>query len=233
MSLVFELEADLVVLCDFDGTITGIDTVVFILTKFAQGDWKVFDKQYENGEINLEECLRKQFSLVRASERQILDELENSVFLRPNFGELVEYCKRNSIPLMIVSAGLDFVIKHFLDLNGWQHSVATYTPKTKFSTTGIEFIFPRLFDEKASNFKEDLVRHYKVQGKRVVYIGDGVADYPAAKNADFPFAIKGSRLAKICEGVGLSCENITDFKEIVEAVQRMVGARPASSTERI
>ena len=112
-----------VVLCDFDGTITKIDTAEFVLAKFAHGNWQDFNKQLESSKITLEETLRMQFALVKASRAQILDALKNAVTFRPDFAELAEYCSKNSIPLVIVSAGLDFVIKHFLKLNGWENLV--------------------------------------------------------------------------------------------------------------
>src|SRR3989441_13109648 len=67
---------NLAVLCDFDGTITLNDTFEQILKKYATGDWKVFDQQYARGEINLQECLRKQGALVRTPEMVLIAELE-------------------------------------------------------------------------------------------------------------------------------------------------------------
>ena len=214
---------NLVVLCDFDGTITEIDTAEFVLSKFSEGDWRVFDKQFESGKITLEDCLKKEFALVSASEKEILNELRNVVTFRPHFEKLAEYCRKNSIPFIIVSAGLDFVIKHFLQLNGWHELVETYTAKTKYGAHGIEFTFPRLFDKTSANFKQDLVRRCKCHDKTVIYIGDGSGDYAAARDADYPFAIKGSRLASICEGHRMHCRVITDFQEVIEAINKVDG----------
>jgi 2,3-diketo-5-methylthio-1-phosphopentane phosphatase len=211
-----------VVLSDFDGTITRIDTAEHVLTRFARGDWRVFEKQYERGKITLEECLKKQFSLVTASQEEILDELDRVVTFRPNFEGLVRYCRKNRIPTVIVSAGLDFVINHFLRLNNWEGLVKTYMAKTKFRASGIDFDFPELFDPTSANFKQDLVRHYKTEGKKVVYIGDGSADYAAAGDADYLFAIKDSRLAALCKEHGMYCKTITDFKRVVETICTIV-----------
>lgn len=212
----------LVVLCDFDGTITTIDTAEFVLTRFAQGDWRQFDRQFENGEITLEECLAKQFSLVGASEKQILKELKDVVTFRPNFKKLAEYCTQNHTALILVSAGLDFVIEHFLKLNNCQDSVEVYAAKTAFTANGIRFTFPRLFDRTSDNFKHDIVRHYRRQGKSVMYVGDGTADWPAARDADYSFAIESSRLAKLCKSHGILCKNITDFQEVIEAIREIL-----------
>lgn len=81
------------VLCDFDGTIVDIDTCVYILEKFAGEDWRIYDKQFEKGEMTLEECLQNQFSTVVVPETRILDEIQLVTNVRIDFAELVEYCK--------------------------------------------------------------------------------------------------------------------------------------------
>jgi len=209
----------LVVLCDFDGTVLDIDTCVFILEKFAEGEWRIFDEQLEKGEITLEECLRKQFSTVRVSKKLILREVERVMSARPNFANLVEYCRANRRPLFLVSAGLDFVIKRFLELNSWRGLVDVYAPKARCTVNGIKFTFPKLFYAMSVSFKDDLVRYNKKQGKRVVYIGDGLADYHAARNADFSFAIKGSKLAELLRREGIPYKEISDFQEVVETIK--------------
>jgi 2-hydroxy-3-keto-5-methylthiopentenyl-1-phosphate phosphatase len=212
---------NLVVLCDFDGTITTIDTAEFVLARFAQGDFRAFDKQFERGELTLEECLNRQFSLVKASKTQILDELRDKVTFRPSFKRLAEFCKEERIPFLIVSAGLDFVIEYFLKLNNCLDLIEVIAPKITFGSSGIKFTFPRLADDGSANFKQDLVKSYKKQDKKVIYIGDGLADWEAAKCADYSFAIKGSRLAKLCRKHGIACRNITDFYEIIEAIRKI------------
>jgi len=209
----------LVVLCDFDGTVLDIDTCVFILEKFAEEEWRIFDEQLERGEITLEECLRKQFSTVRVPEKLILEETERVLSVRPNFEKLVEYCRAHRIPLILVSAGLDFVIKHFLELKGWHGLVEVYAPKARCTVYGIRFTFPKLFDKTSVSFKDDSVRYYKKQGKRVIYIGDGLADYNAARNADFSFAIHGSKLAELLNTDGIQHKEISDFEEVVETIK--------------
>lgn len=210
----------LVVLCDFDGTIAEIDTAVFILSKFSHGDWRALDRQYEHGEITLEDCLRRQFSTVSASKEEILDALEQAVTFRPNFESLARYCKSESIPFIIVSAGLDFVIHHFMRREGWEELVETYIPETQFRAKGIEFLFPKLSDKTSVNFKQDLVKHYRAMDKKVIYIGDGSADHAAAMSCDYPFAIKGSKLASLCTSQKKDCAVMTDFITVMEAIRR-------------
>jgi len=211
----------LAVLCDFDGTVTIIDTAEFVLARFAKGDFQVFNKLFEKGEITLENCLNKQFAMVKVSEKEIIDELDRKVVFRPNFRELAETCKQHEIPLVIVSAGLDFVIEHFLKLNDCLDLADVYSPTAKFGPDGITFTFPKLCDQSSINFKQDVVRHSKSQGKIVIFVGDGLADFPAAEDADEVFAIKDSRLSKLCRKTGVKCDEIMDFREVINAVNRL------------
>jgi 2,3-diketo-5-methylthio-1-phosphopentane phosphatase len=203
---------------DFDGTISKFDMAELVLTKFAKGDWKIYDRQLERGEITLEECINRQFSTVVASRREIIETLDKAADFRPGFGALVGFCQERRIPIVIVSAGIDFVIEHFAKVNGWQ-GVKIYAGRTTINGDSIKFDFPPLKEEGSANFKDDLVLRYKRTGRAVVYIGDGLSDFNAVEKADFIFAVAGSRLAKRCEDVGIERVEFNDFKLVVEALK--------------
>jgi 2-hydroxy-3-keto-5-methylthiopentenyl-1-phosphate phosphatase len=209
---------NLVVLCDFDGTITNIDTSEFVLARFALGDWRSFDEQYQHGEITLEECMVKQFALVRTSKKQMLKELNDVASFRPNFLKFAEYCRKNRIALIIVSAGLDFVIKYFLKQNHCLDLAEICSPETQFTDNIVTFKFLKPFDETSENFKQDCVRYYKIQGKKVIYLGDGTWDFPAAKEADIVFAIEGSKLSDLCKTHHVPFKSMTDFNEVIDII---------------
>ncbi len=210
---------NLAVLCDFDGTITLTDTFAYILKKYAQGDWKQYDAKYERGEISLRECVRKQGAMLKTPEMVLVAEMERVTGFRPNFDKLITYCRNNKIPIGIVSAGLDFVINHLLRMKGWNHLVKLYVAKAETTPDGIRFTFPRLRDKTSLDLKDDLVRFHKSKGRRVAYVGDGLWDLPALKLADYPFAVKGSRLAGLCRQENIPAREITDFQEVLTSLQ--------------
>ncbi len=213
------MQVSLAVLSDFDGTITLTDTYEYILKKYAQGDWRRFDGQYERGEITLQECVRRQGALVRTPEMVLVAEMERVIGFRPNFDKLVAYCRGNRVPLGVVSAGLDFVIKHLLRMKGWNNLVKLYVAKSQSTPEGIKFTFPRLRDKTSLSLKDDLVRFHQVRGRKVAYVGDGVWDIHALRLADYCFAIKGSRLAGLCRQQNVPAREINDFQEMVTAIQ--------------
>jgi len=63
------------------------------------------------------------------------------------------------------------------------------------------------------------------RGKKVVYIGNGVSDYPTARIADLAFAIKGSKLAQLCRNRGVACKEITDFQQVLDSIEDWVSRR--------
>lgn len=215
------LTMKIIVLCDFDGTIVNIDTAEYTLEKFAEGDWKTLDEKLDSGEMPLEECMRRQFMMVKVSRKRIIDELNSVVRVRSGFEDLVDHCQSRGISLTIASAGLDFYIRHFLRKRGLEDAIGLVVPRVSVTSDGVRFVFPRLRDPSSVNFKDDLVRHHRNQGKTVVYVGDGTTDFNAARIADFPFAVAGSKLAGLLSKHQLPHEEFTDFRNIVEALKRL------------
>ncbi len=212
---------DLVIVSDFDGTIVDIDTAEYVLEKFAKGEWRIYEKQFAKGEITLEECMQRQFSLVKASKRQILKELENIVHFRACFEKLAEYCAKHSFPLVVASAGLDFAIEHFLKLKSCPMHIRIVSPKSQLTPRGNRLLFPKLHDRASCNFKDDLVRNYRKQGKQVVYIGDGTGDAEAARIANYLFTIEGSALANLCTKENIEHKEIKNFIQVIAEIENI------------
>jgi 2-hydroxy-3-keto-5-methylthiopentenyl-1-phosphate phosphatase len=199
-----------------------IDTAEYVLDKFAKEDWRAIDEQLQRGEVTFEESLEKEFMMLKVPEKAMLDALEPVTNFRPNFDALIQYCRESNFPLIVVSGGLEFSLRHFLGRNGWLESLKIHGPKSKWTRDGIRLSFPELFDSTSTNFKDDMARYYKNQGRKVAYIGNGLADYPAAKIADLAFAIHGSELAELCKSGGITCREITDFQEVVDTIRSKV-----------
>ncbi len=211
--------ANLAVLCDFDGTVTLTDTFEYLLKKYAQGNWQQYDEQYDRGEITLREVMNKQGAMIRAPEMVLVAEMERVIGFRPHFDKLIAYCRTNKIPIGVVSAGIDFVINDLLRMKGWNNLVKVYTAKAETTPNGIRFSFPRLRDKTSFGFKDDMVRFHHSRRRRVVYVGDGRYDMPALKLADYPFVVKSSRLAGLCRQQNIPAREITDFQEVLTAIQ--------------
>lgn len=207
-----------VLLCDFDGTIVILDTCEFLLDTFVKEDWRTFNTLLERGEITLEECTRKQLSMLNISEEGALKTLEKVTSFRPHFMGLVDHCDALGIRFIVVSGGLDFVIKHFLRIKGVEKRVRMYSATSRITRNGIELSFPELVDCTSLDFKEDLVKQYNKQGFKTIYVGDGLSDFNAVRHADFLFVIKDSKLAELCQRENIPHHKITDFQEVIKSL---------------
>jgi 2-hydroxy-3-keto-5-methylthiopentenyl-1-phosphate phosphatase len=97
--------------------------------------------------------------------------------------------------------------------------VKLYVAKSEMTPSGIKFTFPRLQDKNSLSVKDDLVKRYKRQGRKVIYVGDGIWDIHALKEADYRYVVKGSRLATLCRENKIPAREITDFQELVSAIR--------------
>jgi len=157
-----------------------------------------------------------------------LDELDVVTKFRAGFDNLIAYCGANHYPLVIVSAGLDFVIKHFLRTKNWRNKVELYAAAAKCTPTGIKFDFPKLKDTRSISLKDDTVRYYKTKAGAVAYVGDGRWDLHALRNADWRFAIRNSKLAELCKEQEIQATTVADFREVVVFLQSKLSERNSS-----
>jgi 2-hydroxy-3-keto-5-methylthiopentenyl-1-phosphate phosphatase len=213
-----EINSKSALLCDFDETVVDLDTGILILSRFADGDWRTLDEIYNAGRMPVQEVIRRQFAMVRATKKSMLDLVERSTSIRPGFAKLVKACNQRSFPVIVASYGLDFCIDFVLAVAGLKKQVKIFAPKAKITSNGIRFSFPELRYRDSANMKDDLVRHYRLMGYRIFYVGDGTSDFPAAKLADFRFAIRGSPLADQCRRAGLEFTPVTSFIPVSRAM---------------
>lgn len=213
-----------VALSDFDGTIVTIDTLEYALQRLADGDWKAVEDEFTLGNISLEECLVRQFAMLKVPESKLIDELAPVTFLRPYFASFLNFCESERIPLTIVSAGLDFYIRRFLESQKLLDRVSLCVPRIEFTASGLKATFPELNENGSVNFKDNQVRHYRRMGEKIIFFGNGSGDYQAARIADYSVVIKGSVLADLCRRTKVAFQEITDFQEATETVKRMISA---------
>jgi len=205
------------IFCDFDGTITEVDTAEIIVDKFSTEDWRKEDQLLVEGKISLEECIQRQFAPVRATADEMVSAVDY-IRVRRGFKELVDYTLTKKIGFTIVSAGLDFIIKR--KLKGMDSRLKIVSPETKSTPNGLRVTFPQI-EGYGPDFKVKLLNNAKSKGESVYYIGDGESDFAAASRADFVFAVEDSRLAHFCEEKNVGFKEFKDFREIVSSLKEI------------
>lgn len=202
--------SDYIILCDFDGTITLQDTCIPILEQFAVGDWEEYDKLLSKGLINLHECMQKQFEMIQANIPSIISSM-GSIPIRLGFAKFVSFCLLQEINVVIVSAGLDFIIRYILSQNNLDLPVVA----AKVKDERFQLEFPSLHYPDSIDFKVDQVKYYQAQQKKVIFIGDGISDLQGAMQADLVFAVKNSFLNSRFKN------SFTSFLELKESLMKL------------
>jgi len=206
----------IILLSDFDGTVIDIDSGEYVLDRFAKGDWRYVEQQFRLGELSFEQSLRGEFGMITGSVDEILKKVDPAASIRPYFADVVKFCQYSGIELKLVSGGLDFCIKHILERDGL--NVEVICPKSTFTHEGLKLEFPSLSNPTSFSFKDDMVRNYQRKNYRVLYVGDGYADYYALKEANMRFVMKGSVSAELIRLNKIEAIEVADFEPVLNAL---------------
>ncbi|HYC11226.1 MAG TPA: HAD-IB family phosphatase [Nitrososphaerales archaeon] len=187
------------VVADFDGTLVEKDLPELALERFGKRGWKRYDQLLATGKISVEQCVAKQYAMIDVrTHQQILGYIDGFCQFREGCDKLLSECRRLGVGFTIVSAGLDFCIRHAFRVSGLETPRLVCPKSSLVAGKGFRLSFPPLRNSASRDFKEDVVMCYREKGDRVVFIGDGAGDLNAAVQADFLFTIRGSRLDTIC-----------------------------------
>ena len=102
-----------ILVTDFDGTVTKHDFYDLVCQEFPEISTHGFWQQYEQGQITHFEALRLIFSLIRATEDQLL-KIVGKMEIDPRFAEAVSLLQKNGWAVVIASGGCDWYIRRLL-----------------------------------------------------------------------------------------------------------------------
>lgn len=208
---------EMLILCDFDGTITEQDVTNLIWDRYIPFDWrKELLPAYLQGTTSPVDVMVAGYKPISAPAREMIEYVRPRVALRSGFLSLFEDCNAKGWRFFVLSCGLDFYIRPFLppemkffsltaELNGTWH---VKLPPGTVLRAGEDFKVNVLLDLKKRN-----------PGRATVFIGDGLNDLPVAREADRVFAVKGSTLARMCRQERIAATEFTSFGEVVRSLQ--------------
>lgn len=157
----------------------------------------------------------------------------------PDFRSFHDFCVENDIPFNVISAGLKPVLRRVLDeFLGEEKSghIEIVANGAEISEQG-EWKPVWRHDTELGHDKALSINEYKDQAKLesedgtiplIVFIGDGVSDLPAAREADVLFARRGLRLEDYCVEHDIAYVPFDTFADI----QREVGRITKEDEER-
>ncbi len=207
----------MIIQCDFDGTIISNNLSILLRENFARGDWQKIDSDYLHGRLTVEQSNKLQFALIKEPEEKLQELVRQHIEVRPGFVEFVRYCRDDGPPLVIVSSGLDFYIKTVLNEIGMP-DLELHCGQTSFSKDGIAVAY---YDPEghiiSEGFKKKYLTRIKKRGKNVIYIGDGLSDLEAARQADHVFAT--GHLLRLLTAESVACSAFANFYDLAHQVQ--------------
>jgi 2,3-diketo-5-methylthio-1-phosphopentane phosphatase len=196
----------MLILCDFDGTVTERD-----VTDLVWDDWISRSER----ERMVSEVLRNNWSMyqyiaygyshVRIAPERLLLELSERVRIRHGWTRFLTLVGVSNARLHIVSNGLDFYIRKYVP--DWV-PISCYS--ARFDETYRVELPPDCELDNRTEFKVNQVRQLiRDSGEEmVVYVGDGRADFEPALLCSRIFAVRESNLANTCR---LHCINKVEF----------------------
>ena len=184
-----DLQLPMVVVLDFDGTITTHDTSDALFSEF--GDFHSLIQQLLDGSLTVAEYYTAAFASLSSdcTPDRLIHWLEQRT-VDTGFIGLVAWLRSKNIPVRIVSDGFDFYIHPILQRVGVSDlSVSCNTA----CWTGERFVpaYPHATDGctgVSASCKRNAVLRGVADDVVIVYVGDGRSDTCAVQHADIVFA---------------------------------------------
>ncbi len=233
-------ESPLLLVTDFDGTMTCWDFYALAARSLLPPDMPDYWAQYRAGRLTHFEALQAIFASIRAdlpTVRAVVDRMELDADLPRALAQL----KRAGWDVVVTSAGCDWYIRILLDEAGV--SLPVWSNPGRFEEgrgllmelpRGSRYFSPSLGIDKAAVVREGIAR-----GRRVAFAGDGFPDADAARLVAAELRFAHGDLANVLSKEGLGFHRFERWSEIAPilcdprlAVQSSDPTAPGERQER-
>ncbi|KAL1607652.1 hypothetical protein SLS60_002587 [Paraconiothyrium brasiliense] len=197
---------------DFDGTIFMQDTGHILFNAFGCGTERrqQLDEQIHSGERSFRDVSEEMWGSLDVPFDDGFEVMKTALEIDVDFKTFHQFCINNSIPFNVISAGLKPVLRrvldHFLGEENSAHIDIVANDAT-ISSDGSKWTPVWLHDTELGHDKAKSINDFKDEARlqsddgtipMIIFIGDGVSDLPAAREADVLFARRGLRLEEYC-----------------------------------
>jgi 2,3-diketo-5-methylthio-1-phosphopentane phosphatase len=213
------MKKKLLVIADFDGTVSPMDVGYDVLQRFTSRGWDEIDRAYCSGEIGSKEAYSRIAALIAGTREEMSEFVRSRARVDPHFVPFHAFCRAEGIDLKILSDGLDFYIDLVLRKDGlvdipFFSNVARFRDGRGFT---IEFPEANPACDRCGTCKSLILERLRPSFDRVIYIGDGYSDVCPAEKADIVFA-KGILYSTFMKK-GLSCIRYGDFGDVLRYIR--------------
>ena len=213
------MRPQLLIACDFDGTVTRQDTLVEILNRFGSPGWTSVQDKVVSGEISIREGLQSEMGSVRASRRELESLLADRIEVDPTFPGFLRQMRTRGIPVILITGGFDLCVETVLAQSGlWPLPFLANRLRQQEGAWQVDFPYPSLNCAACGHCKGDPVRNWRAQGYTTVFAGNGVTDRCAATVADLTFAKE--ELEDWCRREGVPAVPFENFDHIQEELKK-------------
>ncbi|ORZ41394.1 HAD-like domain-containing protein [Catenaria anguillulae PL171] len=222
------------VFSDFDGTISTHDTGTTLIDHcMGRANREKLDQDILQGRRTFRDAVIEMWSSVRLTQAEA-HQLLKDVMVDPSFEAFLDHCDSRSIPVTVLSAGLDIIVLPMLRaaLGLRADSLETVLNAVKFLDDGQWAI--QYFDDSehghdkaasitriSKRFRSQLDATTQTDSLAqvpplIVFIGDGVSDVPCARVCDRLYAKRGKDLEKYCVQHGLPHVVFDTFEDLLQ-----------------
>lgn len=197
------------IFCDFDGTITNYDLLDIIVDVFNDTKYRTdMDTKILNNEIEHNNALEILFSKVDISFNEAINIIDKKcgIVVNSTFKNFYDDCKKNNIPVYIISGGFKTFIKYYLP---YVHEQDIYANDILIEDGkwNLSFLTTKL-DKKAVI---ETICHNK-NYSNITYYGDGVSDIGVVNMDNIVLYVKkNSFLENYCNKHNINCFSFIDF----------------------
>ncbi|KAI9812917.1 MAG: hypothetical protein M1827_004435 [Pycnora praestabilis] len=197
---------------DFDGTIFMQDTGHVLFDNHGCGSKRreELDEQIKSGQRSFREVSEEMWGSLHVPFDDGFNVMKTTLEIDPDFQKFHNFCIDNDIPFNVISAGLKPILRRVLDqFLGEEESshIEIVANDADIKDDGSEWKPIWLHDTELGHDKAASINEYRSSVSKeskdstipmIIFIGDGVSDLPAAREADVLFARKGLRLEEYC-----------------------------------
>ncbi len=213
------------ILCDFDGTVSTKDTVSWLIGKHVtSSDWRFHVKRYFRDEIGSKGVYDAVAPLMRMTPENLEDFVRNHAALDPGFPDFLQWADSRGISVKIVSDGFDATIRTLFRNHGI-NNVEIFSNVLMLSNDGqvvIQTPHSNPACGKCGTCKLGILRKFRKDYDKIILVGDGESDHHAAQEADIVLALHD--LFVFCAGQGIPAIRTDGFSEIPRLLTRRVQA---------
>jgi len=222
---------------DFDGTITREDVGDALFERFGGTASLRAVAEYRAGALSAVGCFDAECAACgEVDKSELVDFLDNRE-IDNTFPEFVVWCGERGFPLTILSDGMDYYIRHILELHGlgdmpYRANHLDLRPGGTPGTVRFSPSFPSTDEvcDRCACCKRNHMLGVAADEDVIVYIGEGYSDRCPARYADLVFA--KDDLLQWCRENSVACYEYSTFRDISGKIAKMVSSGATGKTGR-